>query len=306
LLDGLPLAIAQAGAYLQESGVGLQAYLQFYDQQWKELMDSREQISEPLQDYPDRSIWTTWVISYNIIRAENKFAANLLLLWSLLDNKGLWHDLFATACANSSVAKRQLLAWIGDLAIDKLEFLRAMPLLRSYSLIEDGESLASYATHLVVHKWALHYQDEDCREQMAVLALLVVGWAIPEESMQDCFILQRRLLPHADACSHPSVVDAVCDAVYHNDMSELKKKEHTLEAIHMLGLLYTDQNKFNEAEKLYERVLKAKEVSLGKEHIAILRTVNNLGMLYVSQDKLDQAESMLKRALQGKEETNGK
>ncbi|KAE9966186.1 hypothetical protein EG328_009102 [Venturia inaequalis] len=32
-LDGLPLAIAQAGAYLQESGVGLQTYLKFYEDQ---------------------------------------------------------------------------------------------------------------------------------------------------------------------------------------------------------------------------------------------------------------------------------
>jgi hypothetical protein len=38
LLDGLPLAIAQADAYLQESGVGLTAYLRFYEQQWSELM----------------------------------------------------------------------------------------------------------------------------------------------------------------------------------------------------------------------------------------------------------------------------
>jgi hypothetical protein len=33
LLDGLPLAIAQAGAYLQESRVGLTTYLRFYEEQ---------------------------------------------------------------------------------------------------------------------------------------------------------------------------------------------------------------------------------------------------------------------------------
>ena len=30
-LEGLPLAIAQAGAYLQESRVSIEAYLRFYD-----------------------------------------------------------------------------------------------------------------------------------------------------------------------------------------------------------------------------------------------------------------------------------
>ena len=33
LLDGLPLAIAQAGAYFQESGVGMGSYLKFYEHQ---------------------------------------------------------------------------------------------------------------------------------------------------------------------------------------------------------------------------------------------------------------------------------
>ena len=33
IIDGLQLAIAQAGAYLQESGVGLKVYLEFYEQQ---------------------------------------------------------------------------------------------------------------------------------------------------------------------------------------------------------------------------------------------------------------------------------
>jgi hypothetical protein len=71
LLDGLPLAIAQAGAYLQESGVGLQTYLRFYEQQWEQLMETRDQNKAPLQDYPNRSIWTTWTISYNAIRQQD-------------------------------------------------------------------------------------------------------------------------------------------------------------------------------------------------------------------------------------------
>ena len=40
LLNGLPLTIAQAGAYLQESGMGVGTYLWFYEQQWKELIKS--------------------------------------------------------------------------------------------------------------------------------------------------------------------------------------------------------------------------------------------------------------------------
>ncbi|RYN56964.1 hypothetical protein AA0117_g13226 [Alternaria alternata] len=136
LLDGLPLAIAQAGAYLHESGVGLATYLRFYEQQWSALMESDHLANAPLQDYPERSVWTTWAISYQAIRNRHEHTANLLLLWSFLDNKDLWHGLFAAACAASPVATRMLSGWIGDIAGSEIEFSRAMQLLRNYSLVE--------------------------------------------------------------------------------------------------------------------------------------------------------------------------
>jgi hypothetical protein len=76
----LPLAIAQAGAYLPESGVGLATYLRFYEQQWSELMQSDHLAGTPLQDYLDRNVWTTWAISYQAIRNKHEDTANLLLL----------------------------------------------------------------------------------------------------------------------------------------------------------------------------------------------------------------------------------
>jgi hypothetical protein len=80
LLDGLPLAIVQAGAYLQESGIGLATYLRFYEQQWSELMQSDHLANAPLQDYPERSVWTTWASSYQATRDKHEATANLLLL----------------------------------------------------------------------------------------------------------------------------------------------------------------------------------------------------------------------------------
>jgi hypothetical protein len=179
LLDGLPLAIAQAGAYLQESRVGLGAYLTFYEQQWSELMESQNWADAPLQDYPIRSVWTTWAISYKAIRDRHKATANLLLLWSFLDNRDMWHGLFTAAYRASPVTVRSLSEWIGDIASNELEFSRAIQLLRNYSLIEDIEELTSYATHPVVHRWAYYLPGQGLRAQLAQLAVMVVGWAVP-------------------------------------------------------------------------------------------------------------------------------
>ena len=143
-LDGLPLAIAQAGAYLQQSGVGIGKYLGFYEQQWKELMDSQGLGHTPLQEYLNGSVGTTWNISYNAVREKDNAAANLLLLWAFLDNRDLWHGLLIAAYRASSVAARRLSEWIGNIASSELEFTKAIQVLRNYSLIEEVEDLASY------------------------------------------------------------------------------------------------------------------------------------------------------------------
>ncbi|KAF1362124.1 FabD/lysophospholipase-like protein [Lizonia empirigonia] len=129
LLDGLPLAIAQAGAYLQESGVGLKTYLRFYEH-----------------------VWTTWAISYQAIRDKHEHTANLLLLWSFLNNKGLWHRLFAAACKASADAAEILSAWVGDIASNKVAFSQAMRLLRNYSLVERSGLDNAYRWNIVLGK----------------------------------------------------------------------------------------------------------------------------------------------------------
>ncbi|CAN9193253.1 unnamed protein product [Alternaria alternata] len=313
LLDGLPLAIAQAGAYLQESGVGLATYLRFYEQQWSELMQSDDLADAPLQDYPERSVWTTWAISYQAICDKHKGTANLLLLWSFLDNKDLWHGLFAVACSGSAVAAAMLSGWIGDIASSEVKFSRAMQLLCNYSLVEEAVKVAettSYTTHPVVHQWAHHSQGKRFATELSRLAVVAVGWAVPESSTRDYPALQRRLLLHAQACSRQAVErNAVWDREVEDgsdgDVDGSEERETVLDAVLLLGILYHDQGKLGEAEQMYERALRGMEEALGVDHSSTLQTVNNLGILYADQGKLGEAEQMYDRALRGNEEALG-
>ena len=297
LLDGLPLAIAQAGAYLQESGVGLKAYLNLYEQEWSELMVD-ELADAPLQDYPDRSVWMTWATSYQAIRKKHESTANLLLLWSFLDNKDLWYGLLAAACKASTVVARMLSEWIGNVASSQLAFNQAMRLLRSYSLLDEVEEATSYATHPVVHRWAYHSQGKHFASKLGQLAVAVVGWAVPDNSTDDWPAVQRRLLPHAQAVAWWMVHD---DDYFHSG----EEREAILHATHLLGNLYADQGKLTEAEYMYERALRGYEKALGPNHTSTLQTVNNLGALYAGQGKLVEAENMYQRALHGYEKAWG-
>ena len=150
-------------------------------------------------------MWTTWAISYQAIRERHEHTANLLLLWSFLDNKDLWHGLFATACSRSAVAAKMLLGWVGDIASSEIKFSRAMQLLCNYSLAEQVQETGSYATHPVVHQWAHHSQGKRFATELSRLAVVAVGWAVPASSTRDYAALQRRLLPHAQACSRQVV-----------------------------------------------------------------------------------------------------
>jgi tetratricopeptide (TPR) repeat protein len=310
LLDGLPLAIAQAGAYLQESGVGLATYLRFYEQQWSELMTSGHLSDTPLQDYPERSVWTTWAISYQAIRERHEHTANLLILWSFLDNKDLWHGLFATTCADSLVAGRMLSGWVGDIASSEIKFSKAMQLLCNYSLAEHMQETGSYATHPVVHQWAHYSQGKRFAAELSRLAVVAVGWAVPASSTRDYAALQRRLLLHAQACSRQvvernAVWDRGAEDGSDGDVDEDQERKTVLHAVHMLGLLYADQGKLGEAEQMYERALRGYEEALGVGHSSTLQTVNNLGLLYAAQGRLGEAEQMYERALRGYEALGG-
>ena len=309
-LDGLPLAIAQAGAYLQQSGVGIEKYLEFYEHQWKELMDSQGPSHTPLQEYLNGSVGTTWNISYKAVREKDEAAANLLLLWAFLDNRDLWHGLFVAACRASPLAAMRLSELIGNIASTELEFTKAIQVLRNYSLIEDVEDLASYATHPVVHRWAYHFLGEDSRVKLAQLAVVTVGWSVPHESTRDCSAVRRRLLHHAQACSRWVSMGEITENIRSHEKDEVdfnraKEKETVLDAIHLLGVLYADQGKMTEAEKMYQRALEGSERALGSEHTSTLDTVNNLGILYESLGKMAEAEKMYQRALEGKEKAWG-
>jgi hypothetical protein len=57
----------------------------------------------------------------------------------------------------------------------------------------------------------------------------------------------------------------------------------TLSTVNNLGLLYTYQDKMDEAEKMYLRALQGYEKAWGPDHTSTLDTVNNLGTLYKNQ-----------------------
>ncbi|KAF2740298.1 hypothetical protein EJ04DRAFT_548751 [Polyplosphaeria fusca] len=88
-LDGLPLALATAGAYLHQVMMSFSDYLRLYKESW-----SRLQVTSPnLSSYEDRTLYSTWQISYEHVEQQNSLSAMLLRLWAYFDNYDLWLEL---------------------------------------------------------------------------------------------------------------------------------------------------------------------------------------------------------------------
>lgn len=149
-LDGFPLALATAGAYLHQVAVSCGDYLRHYETSWLNL----QKLSPRLSSY-DRTLHSTWQISYDHIEQENELSAMLLRLWAYFDNRDLWFELLRHDCTGDP-------EWIRQLTQDELTFHAAVRVLTDHGLVEpeppsqrQTES-RGYSMHGCVHSWTRH------------------------------------------------------------------------------------------------------------------------------------------------------
>jgi hypothetical protein len=83
-LDGLPLALATAGAYLDQSAIGFSDYLRLYKASWTRLLET----SPELNSYEDRTLYSTWQVSFDHVKQRNE-----LRLWAYFDNQDIRFEL---------------------------------------------------------------------------------------------------------------------------------------------------------------------------------------------------------------------
>jgi hypothetical protein len=124
-LDGLPLALATAGAYLDQVAVSLSDYLRLYKQSWAQLHES----SPELDSYEDRILYSTWQISFNHVKQQNNLSAMLLCFWAYFDSQDLWLELLQRSNSNDP-------DWVRELTKDELSFYGAMRVLTNHGLVE--------------------------------------------------------------------------------------------------------------------------------------------------------------------------
>ena len=146
-------------------------------------------------------------------------------------------------------------------------------MLLSYSLAETQLDSSAYSMHPVVHEWCFHTMTEN-KDEVASLAIMVVGSACPLRTKREYCLLERRLLPHCKRILQWSQSNLQSVQDYEGLIESLS------ESFNNLGLLYNDQGKLKEAKEMYQRALKGKEKALGPEHTSTMKIAGNLRRLH--------------------------
>ena len=288
---------------------------------------------EKLPDYPARTLFTTWNLSFEQIQRENMNAAWLLKFFAYLDNRDIWYDLLRGAGKDKGNP-----AWFIDSVGDKFMFESVMQVLTKYCLVETSHETGSYSLHVCVHDWILNDLNQEVEVTFYRLALDCLSCHVPASDWGNLSSeAYTRFTPHATRLAHRhfmtildqqrfsqkefAKVEPIAELLYRKGQFTatesiqrllLTSKEQalgpdhssTLRTVNNLGLLYKDQGKLGEAERMFQRALTGKEQALGPDHSSTLNTANNLGLLYANQGKLGEAERMYQRALAGYEQAS--
>ena len=322
-LGDLPLALEQAGAYIEETpGINLEGYLNLFKTKHDELW----KYEQPPSDYPD-TVATTWNLAMKIVRDKSQAGADLLNLCAFLAPENIPLTLL-------SDEKEHLPEPLASVVDDPLKMGQATKPLQRYSLIsvEDG----ALSIHRLVQAVTRDQLSDNNRKMWAEAAVRMVNDSFPPNSDDvrtwgECSIL----FPHALAATeHAEKLEVAPEATgrllnhvggYLWTRAELtaarKLYERALEIdekaygpnhtsvatmANNLGNVLQDLGKLEEAKKLYERALEIDEKTYGPNHTSVATDVNNLGNVLQDMGKLEEAKRLYERALEINEKVLGK
>jgi tetratricopeptide (TPR) repeat protein len=321
-LGGLPLALDQAGAFIEESQSSLADYLHIYRARRSELLSERGGL---IDDHRE-GVSTTWSLSFKKVEEKNPAAADLLRILAFVHPEAIPEEIITQGSSH-------LGSGLQKVARDPLLLSQAIAALLAYSLVRRDPEAKTLSIHRLVQAVLRDAMDDKTRKQWAERAVRSVNAVFPEvefKTWPEC----ERYLPHALSCAERVeqeqissleaarlLYEAGCYLIERARVSEASPLlqqalvmreqylgyEHidTANTVDRLARCFEMQGKYAEAEPLYRRALGITEQQLGSEHPETAASLNNLALLYYERGKYEEAEPMYKRALSIREQKLG-
>ena len=277
VLGDLPLALEQAAAYLEETGIAAGRYLELFRKRRRDLL------ARGVPEGHDAAA-TTWDLSFETLEADTPAAAALLRLLAFLAPDDLPRGLLAERAG-------KLPEPLSSAAADPLALLDAVAAARRLSLLEADRDALSM--HRLVQAIARDRCDDAERRlwSKAAVAFLNAAYRYDEYDL-DTWELAGRLLPHVQAA-----------------VSRLETVDSSKPAARLLnetGLYLLDRGALGEARRHLESSLEIAEGVYGPDANEVAIRANNIALILKHQGDLGGALDHARRALQIQEAVYGK
>ena len=279
-LGDLPLALEQAGAYIEATGITLTDYQELFRSRRRELWEDES----PPPDYLD-TVATTWSLAMEEVSKKSPAAADLLNICAFLAPDEISPGMLGEGAEFIPEP-------LASTAADRLAMNRVISVLRRYSLIDaSGESIS---VHRLVQAVVRDRMSESDAKKWVETAVRLLGAAFPFESYDvRTWDLCAYLLPHALAAAAHAEEQGVAP-------------EETSHILNQTGGYLWVCAEFAEAKVCYERALSLAEKAYGRDHFMVAIRVNNLGCVLYDLDDLQGAKNCFECALKIDEVVYGK
>jgi tetratricopeptide (TPR) repeat protein/transcriptional regulator with XRE-family HTH domain len=324
LFDGLPLALDQAGAYIEETGCSLSHYLHSYQTLQKALLSRRGTTGA---DHP-ASVFTTFSLTIEHLAQEHPLAVDLLRLCAFLHPDAIPEELLAGWISDDPSALTAPTAY----SLQLLDTILAT--LRRYSLLKRDAEARTLTIHRLVQAVLKEQMDEKDTHYWANAAVEVVNHAFPHVEALTTWEYCQRLLVQALACAtlieQEEIISLAAGRLLHETSTYLLEmaryaqaercitralsirkqilgEEHPVvaESLNHLAELFYYRGQYRQAEQLHRQALAIRRACLEPNHPDVLISQNNLASMYWVQGRYHEAELLYRQTLQQREQIYG-
>jgi tetratricopeptide (TPR) repeat protein len=280
-LDGLPLALDQAGAYIEETGCSLTDYLELYQTHRDRLLHRRGR--DPVGHL--EAVAMTWSLSFERVKQANLAAAELLQTCAFFHPDSISETMLIAGASELGSVLRPV-------AEDKMNLNEAIRELLAYSLIRRDSERKALSIHRLVQTVFRDGMDKEVQKEWARRVVRTLWRAFPEIIEFTTWSTCQQYFPHALV------------AVSLIDQWEFWFPE-AVQLLDHVGEYLTRRGLYRQVEPLLQLMLTIQQQVLGDEHSDTVSTLNNLAFLYVQLGKYRQTEPLLQRALASYEQALG-
>ncbi len=304
-LGGLPLALDQAGAYIEETQCSLADYQQRYRNRRAQLLQRRGGLEK---DHPE-PVATPWSLAFEQVEQRSPAASDLLRLCAFLHPDAIPEEIITRGAAH-------LGPWLSPVEEDPLLLDEAVAALGAYSLVHRDAKDKTLSIHRLIQAVVKDEMSGEIYRQWAGRTVQAVNEAFPDGELATWPLCQQ-LLPHAQTCRElikeagilfPEAAHLLNRAggyAYERGLhveAELLllnalALRDTASTANNLALLYQARGKYKPAESLFRRALSIREQVLGGTHFDTAQSLSSLAGLYDAQGNYEQAELLHRRAL---------